>query len=382
MTSKCSFCPKFAHSYGRLLFRYVFVLVFVTILLGIVFAIKSSRIDVAVEKPADYQIKTFHHGNLVIVNIINKTRDEEVLNRLNIHLDNDLWIPDAGDNVTGWQHNIVPNIVHYVLFGQLKISYVHMLSIFSVLRIQQPEIIFIHCDCHKMDNDDENWVRILKFVNETNQVTIHINEIVKPTEIYGKKIGPYPNFHAGDITRYRTLRKYGGIYLDNDVFVCQSLNVFRKFEFTLGWEEGQFMGNQVLIGNRNARFLKFILESYKEYYPDEWYYNAGELPTIAILNKYPQLVHRVKHKFGYDASITCPYFYKEYHSDWQTEFYAFHMIARGDTISWKGPCFGEVDHFMKNAVFNDDLIRNLNTTFGEMGRFVLFGSMARAMPQN
>ncbi|XP_037039510.1 uncharacterized protein LOC119076702 [Bradysia coprophila] len=337
----------------RFMLRSMTVLIVVIILFGTIYLTHLSERQIEMHEPSsddDYKIKEFHHGNLVIINIINKTRDKEVINRLNIQLDNDVWIPDdgynitgwpqdtdvAGNNITGWPRDIVPNIVHYVLFGQRKISYVHMLSIFSVVRIQKPEVIFIHCDCHKMDDDDENWHRILNFVNATNRYVIHINEVMIPTEIYGKKIGPYPNFHGGDITRFRTLRKFGGIYLDNDVFVCQSLNGFRKFEFTLGWEVGEFLGNQVMIGNRNARFLKFTLDSYREYYPDEWYYNAGELPTIAILNKYPQLIHRVKRKFGYDASVTCPYFYKEYHSDWQSEFYAFHMIARGNEISWKG----------------------------------------------
>lgn len=370
---------------SRLFVRFMTVFVFAIIVFGTMYLAQLFNRQIGKhqmetnQSDDDYKIKEFHHGNLVIINIINKTRDKEVLNRLNIQLNDDLWIPDGfdgdtdttGNNITGWQREIVPNIVHYVLFGQSKISYVHMLSIFSVIQIQQPVEIFIHCDCHKMDDDDEHWHRIIKFVNATNRVVININEVKKPTDIYGKKIGPYLNYHAGDITRFRTLRKYGGIYLDNDVFVCQSLDVFRKFEFTLGWDENQFLGNQVLIGDRNARFLKLTLESYREYYPDEWYYNAGELPTIAILHKYSQLVHRVKRKFGYDASITCPYFYKEYHAEWRSDFYAFHMIARGNEISWKGPCFGEENHFMRNAVFNDELMRNLNTTFGEMARFVL-----------
>lgn len=103
------------------------------------------------------------------------------------------------------------------------------------------------------------------------------------------------------------------------------------------------------------------------------YYNAGELPTKAILHKYPQLVHRVKVKFGVDAPRVCPYFYSEYHPDWHTTFFAFHMVARGDSISMKKWCLRHKDHFMWNAKFNDDFIRGLRNTFGEMARYVLFG---------
>ena len=41
--------------------------------------------------------------------------------------------------------------------------------------------------------------------------------------------------------------QYGGIYLDNDVFVIQSLDKYRKFEIAMNWDENQFLGNQVSI---------------------------------------------------------------------------------------------------------------------------------------
>lgn len=296
---------------------------------------------------------------------------------LNIHLTNDIWIPNVGDNETGWPTDIVPNIVHYVLFEQHRISYVHMLSLFSVIRIHQPDVIYIHCDCRQLDGDDVNWQRVLKLVNATNDVVLLINEIQRPLEIYGRPIQKrYLNFHASDITRYRTMRQFGGIYLDNDVFVCQPLHGFRRYEFTLNWETNEPLGSQVLIGHKNARFLKFVLDTYKMYDTRQWYYNAGALPTKAILDRYPQLVHRVRQKFGIVAPKACQYFYKEYHGDWQREYYTFHMLARGDAITgtWKNYCLGRADHFMKHVQFGDDVLRTMNNTFGEMSRFVLFGA--------
>lgn len=303
-------------------------------------------------------------------------KEQRVIAHLDINLDNDLWIPDGGDNITGWPMDIVPNVVHYVLFETHKISYVQMLSIFSVIQIHKPEEIIIHCDCDRIDDGDEHWDRIINLVNETNEVILRINQIERPTKIFGTDIKPENvNFHGSDITRYGTLKKYGGIYLDNDIFVTQPLHEFRKFEFTLNWDEDQYLGAQVLIGNRNARFLKFVIKTYQEAYdPEKWYYNAGDLPTKAILWKYPHLVHRVKVKFGVDAPAVCPYFYSEHNDDWQTKFYTFHMCARGNTISWKGWCLGDEKHFMWNATFNDDYIKTLNNTFGDMARFVLFGN--------
>ena len=41
------------------------------------------------------------------------------------------------------------------------------------------------------------------------------------------------------------MMKYGGIYLDKDVYVVQNLDKYREFELVMGWDEGQFLGSQV-----------------------------------------------------------------------------------------------------------------------------------------
>lgn len=301
------------------------------------------------------------------------TGDLRIIWKLNIKLEGDGWSPDGRDNITGWPTNIVPDIVHYILFEYHRITYSNMLSLLSVVHIHQPENIYIHCDCSEIDGDDENWKRVLHAVNITNKSTIQIIQIEKPTEINGMKIRKdNANFHASDITRYRTLKQYGGIYLDNDVFVCQPLHHFRKFEFTLNWDENQYMGSQVLIGHKNARFLRLVLQTYQAYDTDRWYFNAGELPTRAILDKYPYIIHRIKRQFGVDAPECCKYFYKEYHSNWRTAYYTFHMVMRGNAIYHKNWCLGAKDHPLKHTVFNDDVLRTMNNTFAEMARHVLF----------
>ncbi len=71
---------------------------------------------------------------------------------------------------------------------------------------------------------------------------------------------------------------FGGIYLDNDVYVVRSLDEFRKREMSVGWEKESThrMGSQVLVAHRHARFLRAWLDSYRtEYKIDEWYTNAG-----------------------------------------------------------------------------------------------------------
>lgn len=52
------------------------------------------------------------------------------------------------------------------------------------------------------------------------------------------------------------------------------------------------------------------------------------------------------------------------------------MLARNDRINWKNWCLGHNNykHVMWDTLINDDLIKKLNTTFGEMSRYVLFGT--------
>ena len=87
--------------------------------------------------------------------------------------------------------------------------------------------------------------------------------------------------------------EFGGIYLDRDVYVVQSLDVFRKYQMTLNWGQNQSFETSLMTANRNARFLKLWLDSYHDYKPEKWYYNAGELPTERFLLKQPDLVNRV-----------------------------------------------------------------------------------------
>ena len=43
----------------------------------------------------------------------------------------------------------------------------------------------------------------------------------------------------------KTMMKYGGIYLDNDIFVLRNLHKYRKYEMAIGWPTDEPMGTQV-----------------------------------------------------------------------------------------------------------------------------------------
>ena len=164
--------------------------------------------------------------------------------------------------------------------------------------------------------------------------------------------------------------KFGGIYLDRDVYVVQSLDVFRKYEMSLNWEEDWNMSIGTLIAHKNARFLKLWLETYHDYHPDEWFYNGGVLPTEEVLVKRPELVHRVKWMFGAEAPDVCPLLYAKYHKSWSEEFYTIHLSIQGNKLNrWCKGLTYEADN-ASITEFDEKVIVDLNTTFGEMTRIL------------
>ena len=66
----------------------------------------------------------------------------------------------------------------------------------------------------------------------------------------------------------------------------------------LGWPDGEWIGNMLMMGHRDARcsfyyscssyfysyfrFLTEFLETYKLFRPDIWYYNGGEKPVREV----------------------------------------------------------------------------------------------------
>ena len=94
--------------------------------------------------------------------------------------------------------------------------------------------------------------------------------------------------------------EYGGIYLDNDQYIVRSLDRYRQFEMTVGFEDMSkfIMGSQILIAHRNARFLKAWFDTYRsDYKKDEWYTNAGHLPG-KIIRDFPFIAHVEENRLG------------------------------------------------------------------------------------
>lgn len=232
------------------------------------------------------------------------------------------------NNVTGLGEEsdyLVPNFMHFLRFNEVEFDFLDFVTVLSALRHQRPERLFFHTNVERFKG--EYWEKLLLTPGFADIVEmVHVD---LPSEIFGQPMdNGYRVWHAGDITRIRILMKYGGIFLDNDSYMVQSLDKFRRFEIAMGWDDNQFMGTQVIVAHREARFLREWLETYRGAYDkNKWYYNAGERPTVEVLYKRPELLHRVKLLFGVHYLIHKVYKANEVWAEWRDQ-YCIHLLKR------------------------------------------------------
>ena len=243
--------------------------------------------------------------------------------------------------------NVVPNVVHFIWFaddGNKRLTFLNYVSIRSAYVIQKPEVIRLHCNFLPAG---QWWERAWREI----PLVIVYREL--PTEIHGQKISH--KFHAGDIAKIEVLREYGGIYLDYDVLVVNSVDPLRRYDITLGKEKPPKFIAGIIMAKRNSLFLKLWYESYRDNYRHyDWDYNCARVAYKLYLER-PDLIHVEPYKF------TTP--------DWQDR-----RLLWNDVIEWRHLY---VIHVMSHELkidYTPEKIEKLNSTFGQVMRYIYSGS--------
>lgn len=249
---------------------------------------------------------------------------------------------------------LVPNIVHYVwLSGGQDLKFHEMLGMLSAQKYIKPDYLKLHCD----KEPTGIWWNMYK-VNLTSLKIVHIDSDIKINGVTPTKIQV-----KSDIARIRILQKEGGIYIDFDVFVIQSFDDLRKYEFTLGLEyhgEPGRINNGIIIAAPNARFFNVWLDSYKDFRQDEWDEHSCIGPYL-LAPKYPSLVNVDENRLNYPSGRM---FHLIYYNNYNwTRNYAMHLWFR---------------KYRKNnppiTDFNPKNIKTLNSTFGQLARRILYNT--------
>ena len=133
----------------------------------------------------------------------------------------------------------IPNLVHFVFLvddpSELSIPFSlrRFVAIYSAHYYLKPEVIYIHTN---LDQDviDNIWEtcddRYLQAVGQIPNV--EFNRYLAPNMTStNKKIDKLPN--QSDFVRTDVLRKFGGVYLDDDVYILRDLQHLRHLGFEI-----------------------------------------------------------------------------------------------------------------------------------------------------
>jgi len=254
-------------------------------------------------------------------------------------------LPPRTDNAT--LDYVVPNIVHYIWFAKnnhQQMSFLNYISFLSAYKIQKPSVIMLHCNYLPAG---EWWDRVWR------EIPINITYREPPTTVHDQTL--VHMYHRGDIAKMEILMEYGGIYLDYDVIVVNSLDPVRKFDATLGKEKPPKFIAGIIVAKRKALFLQLLYESYRNNYRAlDWDYNCARVAYEIYLQR-PDLLHVEPYKF------TTP--------DWKDR-----RLLWNEVIDWHDLYVIHVMGHFNFVEYTPEYIKGLNSTFGEAMRYIYYGS--------
>lgn len=282
----------------------------------------------------------FSSNNIPFYSIVH---DRQLINSTNLTFKNCSLHSNNHNKKSG-----IPKIAHLIWFNDKKKTfafhqYVCLLSVSKFL--PQFEIIF-------WNNNEPSGFWWQKSLMEFPQLCS--NHLTPPTTIYGNKI--LKPEHQSDIARLRILLQHGGLYLDLDTIIVRELDKLLKYSVVLGAETPTQLGNAFIISKPNTIFLSLWYKSYKTFNDSKWNYHSVQMPMI-IAKKYPNLIHIDWFLIYHPNYLEVKWLFEEGHLyEWRNN-YAVHLYYR-----------------YYNEKLDLELIKSLNTTVGEVLRFIVFGS--------
>ena len=212
----------------------------------------------------------YHHNHYPAVVTVSSPQIDKINVELSVKDLNSTTINfEDFDNVTGANEFIIPNIIHFIRFNSSEFTFIDYITLKAAMRNHKPDAFIYHTDIPDIPWTGKYWDWVCKDQELISR--IKMVQLDAPREVFGQPLNEgWRFFHGSDLGRIHVLMKYGGIYMDRDVYLIQSLNKYRNFEFVLNWEDGLPMGNQVFLAHKDARFLRRYLDTYKEYKPNLW----------------------------------------------------------------------------------------------------------------
>jgi len=180
--------------------------------------------------------------------------------------------------------NRIPTIVHFVI-GQgdrktiqhrytlsSSFSFINYLVFLAARRQNRPKKILIHY----YEEPNTFWWNQTKQDPEIN-ISLVKSRLVE--NIFNESVDHHA--HRGDIIRLEVLIKYGGIYLDTDVLTLRSFDPLLNLSDVVMANQDNDQNtacNAVIIGKRNATFLKRWHDAYQSFSQNCWDCHSVRIP--------------------------------------------------------------------------------------------------------
>ncbi|XP_077861758.1 uncharacterized protein LOC144342563 [Saccoglossus kowalevskii] len=246
---------------------------------------------------------------------------------------------------------VVPNVAHYIWFSCHPFLFENLVSIISVYKIMKAETIFFHTDCEPSGEFWEETIHI------TNLVVVHRQP---PVSVFNKSINPEWPEHQSDVARLQILMKFGGIYLDTDIFILKSLEPLRYYDYVVGRQSSCCLNNGIILASNNSEFLRIFYENYRTY--NARCYSCMSIKKHnEIAKQHQDLVHVESYSLvqpNFDRWKTI--FYGKF--NWQENHYSVHLWMK------------QFKQKNKSTVFTRESVKKMDSAFGQMCRYIYYGT--------
>jgi SAM-dependent methyltransferase len=245
--------------------------------------------------------------------------------------------------------NRIPKILHFCFgleqnFGGKPWSLAHFVCVKSALERLKPEQAFIYFE---YEPTGPWW--------EQSRALLTAVKITAPRQVFGNPL-LHPA-HRADVVRLESLIKFGGIYLDTDVFVHKEFDHLLEYSTVLGEEgvSGEYgLANAVILAEPEAPFLKRWYEEYRWFrskgHDAHWSEHSVRVP-LKLAREYPNEIMVLPHTAFYWPLWTKEHLRLIYEddSDIESRALATHLW---ESQSW---------HYLKNLT--PGRVRRVKTSF-------------------
>lgn len=176
----------------------------------------------------------------------------------------------------------IPKLIHFIYINQRPLKDYNYKCIYSAINNCPNYQIIIHND---IEPDTEEW-SVLK-----NNTQVKINKIERIKIFDGYNINHVQ--YESDIIRLKILYEYGGIYLDNDVYVTQNLDsLLTNANFYISKETENNLINCALISSPQNEFINIWMSYFSMgFRMNNWGWHIRDLPNI-LFKKYPHYLKK------------------------------------------------------------------------------------------